>query len=33
MIGPPNIRSPRPAAERRMKRVGGGKTDAAAKES
>jgi YidC/Oxa1 family membrane protein insertase len=33
MIGPPNIRTPRPAAERRVKRVGGGKTDAAAKES
>jgi YidC/Oxa1 family membrane protein insertase len=33
MIGPPNIRTIRPAAERRVKRVGGGKTDAAAKES
>jgi YidC/Oxa1 family membrane protein insertase len=33
MIGPPNIRAVRPAAERRMKRAGGGKTDAAARES
>jgi YidC/Oxa1 family membrane protein insertase len=33
MIGPPNIRTVRPAAERRMKRVGGGKTEAAAGES
>jgi YidC/Oxa1 family membrane protein insertase len=33
MIGPPNVRAVRPPAERRMKRVGGGKTDAAAKES
>ena len=33
MIGPPNIRGiGRPAAERRVKRVGGGKTDAAARE-
>jgi YidC/Oxa1 family membrane protein insertase len=30
MIGPTAIRSVRPAAERRMKRVGGGKTEAAA---
>jgi YidC/Oxa1 family membrane protein insertase len=30
LIGPPNIRTIRPAAERRVKRVGGGKTDAAA---
>jgi YidC/Oxa1 family membrane protein insertase len=29
MIGPTAIRSPRPAAERRVKRVGGGKTEAA----
>jgi YidC/Oxa1 family membrane protein insertase len=33
LIGPPNIRTVRPAAERRMKRVGEGKTDAAARES
>jgi len=34
LIGPPNIRpASRPAAERRVKRVGGGKTDAAARES
>jgi YidC/Oxa1 family membrane protein insertase len=32
MIGPPNIRTVRPAAERRVKRVGSGKTDAAARE-
>jgi YidC/Oxa1 family membrane protein insertase len=32
-IGPPNIRHVRPPAERRAKRVGSGKTDAAAKES
>lgn len=32
LIGPPNIRSIRPAAERRAKRVGSGKTDAAARE-
>jgi YidC/Oxa1 family membrane protein insertase len=32
MIGPPNIRKVRPAAERRVKRVGGGKTESAAKE-
>ncbi len=30
MIGPPTIRNVRPPAERRVKRVGGGKTDAAA---
>jgi YidC/Oxa1 family membrane protein insertase len=29
LIGPPNIRTIRPPAERRVKRVGGGKTDAA----
>ena len=33
LIGPPSIRTIRPAAERRMKRAGGGKTDAAARES
>ena len=33
LIGPPNIRTPRPAAERRVKRVGGGKTEAASRES
>jgi YidC/Oxa1 family membrane protein insertase len=33
LIGPPNVRAPRPAAERRAKRVGGGKTEAAARES
>ena len=33
IIGPPNVRAPRPAAERRAKRVGGGKTEAAARES
>lgn len=33
LIGPPNIRTIRPAAERRMKRVGGGKTDAAGRDS
>jgi len=32
LIGPPTVRAPRPAAERRLKRVGGGRTDAAAKE-
>jgi YidC/Oxa1 family membrane protein insertase len=33
LIGPPNVRpASRPAAERRVKRVGGGKTDAAARE-
>jgi YidC/Oxa1 family membrane protein insertase len=30
MIGPPKVRNIRPPAERRMKRAGGGKTDAAA---
>jgi YidC/Oxa1 family membrane protein insertase len=29
LIGPPNVRNPRPPAERRLKRVGSGKTDAA----
>ena len=29
LIGPPNVRTVRPPAERRLKRVGGGKTDAA----
>jgi YidC/Oxa1 family membrane protein insertase len=33
IIGPPNVKTPRPPAERRVKRVGGGKTDAAARES
>jgi YidC/Oxa1 family membrane protein insertase len=33
LIGPPNVRPPRPAAERRLKRAGGGKTEAAARES
>jgi hypothetical protein len=37
MIGPPNVRSVRPPAERQMKppikRVGGGKTEAAARET
>jgi YidC/Oxa1 family membrane protein insertase len=35
MIGPPNIRPPRAATagERRVKRVGGGKTDAAARDT
>ena len=33
LIGPPNIRTIRPAAERRVKRVGGGKTEGAARES
>jgi YidC/Oxa1 family membrane protein insertase len=32
MIGPPNIRNFRPPAERRVKRVGGGKTEAASRE-
>jgi YidC/Oxa1 family membrane protein insertase len=31
LIGPPNVRTVRPAAERRMKKVGSGKTDAADK--
>ena len=30
LIGPPKIRTVRPPAERRVKRVGSGKTDAAA---
>ena len=29
IIGPPIVRTPRPPGERRAKRVGGGKTDAA----
>jgi YidC/Oxa1 family membrane protein insertase len=29
LIGPPNVRNPRPPAERRVKRVGAGKTDLA----
>jgi hypothetical protein len=29
IIGPPAVRNLRPAAERRLRRVGGGKTDAA----
>jgi YidC/Oxa1 family membrane protein insertase len=33
LIGPPNIRTVRPAAERRVKRVGAGKTEAAAREN
>jgi membrane protein insertase Oxa1/YidC/SpoIIIJ len=28
LIGPPNVRAVRPAAERRLKRVGSGRTDA-----
>jgi YidC/Oxa1 family membrane protein insertase len=32
LIGPPQIREVRPPAERRLKRVGSGKTDAAARE-
>jgi YidC/Oxa1 family membrane protein insertase len=32
LIGPPNIRAVRPPAERQVKRVGGGKTDAASRE-
>jgi membrane protein insertase Oxa1/YidC/SpoIIIJ len=32
LIGPPVIRPVRPAAERRVKQVGSGKTDAAARE-
>lgn len=32
LIGPPDVRAVRPPAERRVKRVGGGKTDAAARE-
>ena len=33
LIGPPNIRQMRPPAERRVKRVGAGKTEAAERES
>jgi YidC/Oxa1 family membrane protein insertase len=33
LIGPPNIKTVRPAAERRLKRVGAGKTEGAARES
>jgi YidC/Oxa1 family membrane protein insertase len=33
IIGPPNVRTVRPPAERRVKRVGGGKTDAATNKS
>jgi YidC/Oxa1 family membrane protein insertase len=33
LIGPPNVKAVRPPAERRMKRAGSGKTDAAARES
>jgi YidC/Oxa1 family membrane protein insertase len=33
LIGPPTVRTIRPAAERRVKRVGGGKTEAATRES
>jgi YidC/Oxa1 family membrane protein insertase len=33
LIGPPNVKTMRPAAERRVKRVGGGKTEAATRES
>jgi len=33
LIGPPNVRAARPPAERRVKHVGGGKTEAAARES
>jgi membrane protein insertase Oxa1/YidC/SpoIIIJ len=32
LIGPPTVRTVRPPAERRMKRVGSGKTDAASRE-
>ena len=32
LIGPPNVRTVRPAAERLVKRAGGGKTEAAARE-
>ena len=32
LLGPPNVRTVRPAAERRVKRIGGGKTEAAARE-
>jgi membrane protein insertase Oxa1/YidC/SpoIIIJ len=33
LIGPPTIKTIRPAAERRMKRAGAGKTEAAAREN
>lgn len=33
LIGPPNVRTVRPAAERRVKRVGSGKTEGAAREN
>ncbi len=33
LIGPPTVHNVRPAAERRVKRVGGGKTEAASRES
>ena len=33
LIGPPNVRAVRPAAERRVKRVGAGKTEGATRES
>ena len=33
MIGPPNVRTVRPAAERRVKRVGASKTEAASREN
>jgi YidC/Oxa1 family membrane protein insertase len=33
MIGPPHVRAARPPSDRRVKRVGGGKTEAAARES
>ena len=33
LIGPPNVRTIRPAAERRVKRVGSGKTESAAREN
>jgi YidC/Oxa1 family membrane protein insertase len=33
IIGPPNVRTVRPPAERRVKRVGGGRTDEAARET
>jgi membrane protein insertase Oxa1/YidC/SpoIIIJ len=33
IIGPPTVRAVRPPAERRVKRVGGGKTDAATNKS
>jgi YidC/Oxa1 family membrane protein insertase len=33
LIGPPNVRKVRPPAERRVKRVGSGKTEAAAREN